>query len=320
LAAERREKTIAIRNSEPENRVQHAWQAAVQRLFALDFPQALTLCSVLFVIFAVTDYVTPPELNLTFMYVLVILLACWNLGLMWSLAFTALASGMQFLVVDQIKGDYISLMYLYIDLGNRLFTFLLVIVLTVPLRTAYAREKITARVDWLTKIPNRRAFTELLATEIARYERTGAPFSVAYIDLDDFKSINDRFGTEKGDLLLYEIAETVKRGLRKTDAVARLGGDEFAILFPASGMDAALPIVQRVRAQLDALNQEGGSVTFSIGLGTFGRPGLSPDEVTALCDSLMHRVKREGNKALVHDQFVGAASARPSGALTPDKP
>jgi len=311
---------MAIRNSEPENRAQRAWQAAVQRLFALGFWQALTLCSVLFVVVAVIDYVTPPELNLTFMYVLIILLACWNLGLMWSLVFTALASGMQFFVVDQIKGDYISLMYLYIDLGNRLFTFLLVIVLAVPLRTVYAREKITARIDWLTKIPNRRAFTELLVTEIARYERTGVPFSVAYIDLDDFKSINDRFGNEKGDLLLCKIAETVKRSLRKTDAVARLGGDEFAILFPASGMDAALPIVQRVRGQLEALNQEGGSVTFSIGLGTFGRLGLSPDEVIALCDSLMHRAKREGKKALVHDQFVGAASARPSGAVTRDKP
>ena len=310
---------MITRNSEPENRVQHAWQAAVQRLFALDFRQALTLCSVLFVIIAVIDYVTPPELNLTFMYVFVILLACWNLGLTWSLVFTALASGMQFLIVDQIKGDYISLMYLYIDLGNRLFTFLLVVALTVPLRTVYGREKTTARIDWLTRIPNRRAFTELLVTEIARYERTGVPFSVAYIDLDDFKAINDRFGYERGDLLLRKIVETVKRSLRQTDAVVRLGGDEFAILFPASSIDAALPVMQRVRAELDALNQEGGSVTFSIGLGTFGRPGLSPDEVTALCDSLMHRVKREGKKALVYDQFVGAISVLPSGAATPGK-
>ena len=310
---------MTTRNSEPENRVQHAWQAAVQRLFALDFRQALTLCSVLFVIIAVIDYVTPPELNLTFMYVFVILLACWNLGLTWSLVFTALASGMQFLIVDQIKGDYISLMYLYIDLGNRFFTFLLIVALTVPLRTVYGREKTTARIDWLTRIPNRRAFTESLGTEIARYERTGVPFSVAYIDLDDFKAINDRFGYERGDLLLRKIVETVKRSLRQTDAVARLGGDEFAILFPASSIDAALPVMQRVRAELDALNQEGGSVTFSIGLGTFGRPGLSADEVTALCDSLMHRVKREGKKALVYDQFVGAISVLPSGAATPGK-
>jgi len=310
---------MTTRNSEPENRVQHAWQAAVQRLFALDFRQALTLCSVLFVIIAVIDYVTPPELNLTFMYVFVILLACWNLGLTWSLVFTALASGMQFLIVDQIKGDYISLMYLYIDLGNRFFTFLLIVALTVPLRTVYGREKTTARIDWLTRIPNRRAFTELLVTEIARYERTRVPFSVAYVDLDDFKAINDRFGYERGDLLLRKIVETVKRSLRQTDAVARLGGDEFAILFPASSIDAALPVMQRVRAELDALNQEGGSVTFSIGLGTFGRPGLSPDEVIALCDSLMHRVKREGKKALVYDQFVGAISVLPSGAATPGK-
>ncbi len=311
---------MAIRNSEPENRLQHAWQAAVQRLFALGFREALTLCSVLFVIFAVTDYVTPPELNLTFMYVFIILLACWNLGPKWGLVFTVLASVMQVLVLDQAKGEYISLMYFYLDLGNRFFTFLIVIALTVPLRTVYGREKTTARIDWLTRVPNRRAFTELLATETARCERTGAPFSVAYIDLDDFKAINDRFGHQKGDLLLRKIAETVKRSLRRSDTVARLGGDEFAILFPASGIDAALPVMQRVRAELDALNQEGGSVTFSIGLGTFGRPGLTPDEVIALCDSLMYRVKREGKKDLVYDQFVSAASPRPFGAATPDKP
>src|SRR6266702_7779286 len=104
---------MAIRNSEPENRVQRAWQAAVQRLFALDFPQALTLCSVLFVIFAVTDYVTPPELNLTFMYVFVILLACWNLGLTWGLVFTVWRSPWQVLFLIRARGNYTYLMYFY---------------------------------------------------------------------------------------------------------------------------------------------------------------------------------------------------------------
>src|SRR5260370_15640413 len=132
---------MAIRNSEPENQIQHAWQAAVQRLFALGLRQALKVCRVLFVIYAVTDYVTPPELNLTFMYVLIILLACWNLGPKWGFAFAVLASVMQVFVLDQIKGEYISLMYFYLDLGNRFFTFLLVIALAVPLSTVYRRER-----------------------------------------------------------------------------------------------------------------------------------------------------------------------------------
>ena len=155
--------------------------------------------------------------------------------------------------------------------------------------------------------------------EIARYERTGIPFSVAYIDVDDFKPINDRFGHEKGDLLLCEIAKAVGRNLRKTDTVARLGGDEFVILFSASNLDAALPVMQRVRTELDALHTEAGPVTFSIGLGAFSRPGLSPDEVIACCDSLMYRAKREGKNTIACDQFADT-SAKPSqpSAKVPD--
>ncbi|HEY6720355.1 MAG TPA: GGDEF domain-containing protein [Burkholderiales bacterium] len=306
---------MPIRYLESKNRGRHEWQTAVQRLFALDFREALTLCTVLVAIIAVTDYVTPSELNFTFMYVFVILLACWNLGPKWGIAYTALACVMQVIVLDQIKGEYISAMYFYLDLGNRVFTFLVVITLTVPLRTVYGREKITARVDWLTRIPNLRGFTELLLTEIARYERTGVPFSVAYFDVDDFKAINDRFGHKRGDLLLCGIAETVRRSLRKTDTVARLGGDEFAILFPASDLDVALPVMQRVRAGLDALHQEGGPATFSVGLGAFRRKGLSPDEVIACCDSLMYRAKRDGKKSIASERFFDS-SAGPGGSST----
>jgi diguanylate cyclase (GGDEF)-like protein len=312
---------MAIRQFESENRARREWQTAVKRLFALDFREALTLCTVLVAIIAVTDYATPPELNLTFMYVLVIILACWNLGPKWGFAYTALASVMQVLVLDQIKGEYISSMYFYLDLGNRFFTFLIVIALTLPLRAVYGREKTTARIDWLTRVPNGTAFRELLVTEIARYERSGVPFSVAHLDVDDFKAINDHFGHEKGDLLLCRIAETVRRSLRKTDTVARLEGDEFAILFPSSDLDAALLVTRRVREALDTLHQEGGPVTFSIGLGAFGRPGLSPDEVIACCDSLMYRAKREGKKTIAYDQFADT-SAKPgrSSAKAPDRP
>jgi diguanylate cyclase (GGDEF)-like protein len=299
---------MPIRHLESKNGMQHEWQTAVQRLFALDFREALVLCTVLFAIIAVTDYVTPAELNFTFMYVFVILLACWNLGPKWGIAYTALACVMQITVLDQIKGEYISAAYFYLDMANRLFTFLIVIALTVPLRTAYGREKITARVDWLTRIPNLRGFTELLQTEIARYERAGAPFTVAYFDVDDFKAINDRFGHKRGDLLLCGIAETVRRSLRKTDTVGRLGGDEFAILFPASDLDVALPVMQRVRAGLDALRQEGDPATFSVGLGAFSRKGLTPEEVIACCDALMYRAKREGKKAIACERFSDASA------------
>jgi diguanylate cyclase (GGDEF)-like protein len=300
---------MAAKHPAPENGARPFWQTVVEGLFELKPQGAITLCTVLFVISAVTDYFTPPELNLTFLYVFVILIACWNLGAIWGWIFTALASGMQFVVLDQIKGEYFSAMYFYLDMANRLFTFLLVIALAVPLRTVHGREKVTARIDWLTRIPNRAAFVEALVMELARYERIGVPFSVACLDVDDSKAASARVGHDKGGRLQRTIADTVRGDLRKTDMIARLAGDKFAILFPASNMDTALPIVKRIHAGLEArMRQEGWPVTFGVGLGTFGRPGLSPEEVIALCDSLMHRVGSEGKKTFVYDQFVGAGA------------
>ena len=110
--------------------------------------------------------------------------------------------------------------------------FLLFSRLLSALRAALGREKEAARVDALTQISNRRAFAELAGAEIERAARYGGLFTVAYLDLDDFKMVNDRFGHDTGDRVLVLTAQAIRKSLRINDIVARLGGDEFVVLFP----------------------------------------------------------------------------------------
>ena len=286
------------------------WQRAVHWLFSLKRNTTLLISGVLFSAIAVTDYVTPPQLNLTAAYAFVILLVCWNVGAKAGIAFAALASAMQFIVFTGTTGIYLDPLYRYVVVGNRVFTFLVVVGLTVPLRQLYAREQKTSRMDFLTNVLNRMALYELLLIESARNQRTGNPFSVAYIDCDNFKDVNDQSGHEQGDALLRTVAKAIKRVLRATDAVGRLGGDEFVVLLPDTGSESALQILDRLRSQLDKLMaQNNWPVTFSIGLGVFNRPGLSPEEIIHRCDVLMYRVKDHGKNGLAWEMVTRGGAA-----------
>ena len=107
------------------------------------------------------------------------------------------------------------------------------------LKRALDRERELSGTDVLTGIRNARSFREVLGAEIERSKRFQRPFTVAYLDLDNFKTVNDCHGHEHGDELLRLVGNTILTGIRKTDTVARLGGDEFALLLPETEYEAA---------------------------------------------------------------------------------
>ncbi len=109
-----------------------------------------------------------------------------------------------------------------------------------------------AKVDRLTSLPNRRAFEESLVTEVARAERSGSQLSVALIDLDDFKAVNDNYGHLEGDRCLRELAEALDRSVRAGDRCSRWAGDEFALLLPDTDHHGALQLVDRVSDHVSA--------------------------------------------------------------------
>ncbi|MBI3099611.1 MAG: GGDEF domain-containing protein [Planctomycetes bacterium] len=177
----------------------------------------------------------------------------------------------------------------------RLGTYTVLSLALSRLREALDHEQVLSRTDPLTGAANRRAFYELLERESRRAHRQGGPLTLAYIDLDRFKLVNDRFGHAAGDEVLRTVADAIAPSIRAADTLSRLGGDEFAILFPdtdAGPADAALRKIDRVLSE--AMAKGGWPVTFSIGLATFLHPPLSAFDMIRKADELMYAAKLGG--------------------------
>ena len=144
---------------------------------------------------------------------------------------------------------------------------------------------------------------ELAEMEIHRARRYDRPFTVIYIDLDDFKMVNDRFGHAMGDKLLRSLAQALHKKIRTTDLVARLGGDEFGILLPETGPEVAELIVRRLQDAGFTLLEKGWPVPFSMGVVTFLKPPASVDEMLIASDTVMYAAKENGKHGISRETF-----------------
>jgi diguanylate cyclase (GGDEF)-like protein len=167
------------------------------------------------------------------------------------------------------------------------------------LQEALEKEKELARLDSLTGLANRRAFYEVLELEQKRARRYELPLTVAYLDVDNFKKINDTSGHSLGDSVLIVVAHTIKNNIRASDTVARLGGDEFAVLLPETEAAAAETVLRKLQGMLQTKTQENGwTISFSIGVATFLFPPESLDDIIRTADEVMYAVKTSGKNNL----------------------
>jgi diguanylate cyclase (GGDEF)-like protein len=168
------------------------------------------------------------------------------------------------------------------------------------LRTLYERERQSSHTDSLTQIANRRAFFEVLEAEMNRASRYRAPLTLAYLDIDRFKQVNDTFGHAAGDKLLTVVAQTVEAHLRKADRVARLGGDEFAVLLPEITAEAATTVLHKLHSLLnESMQSRDLPVTFSIGAVTFHSAPASIPEMLSKADEAMYAAKNSGRNCVI---------------------
>ncbi|WP_410498214.1 GGDEF domain-containing protein [Chitinibacter sp. S2-10] len=153
------------------------------------------------------------------------------------------------------------------------------------------------RQDQLTGALNRRGLEDAYQIEIARSQRIDAPFSVAMLDIDNFKKLNDRLGHAAGDQALQHLVCVVKELLRPTDTVARYGGEEFVVLMPSTAQAEAVTIMQRVQRELTRRfflhENEKILITFSAGV-TQTDANEARDTVLDRADSAMYRAKKSG--------------------------
>jgi diguanylate cyclase (GGDEF)-like protein len=134
-----------------------------------------------------------------------------------------------------------------------------------------------------------------------RAQRFKHPFSVACLDLDNFKQVNDQFGHTPGDELLQTVVTTIKNSIRKTDFMARLGGDEFAIFLVETCSEAAEKALEKVRQNvLRNVSEAGWTVTLSIGMVSYAAAPADVKEIIKMADSVMYSVKRQGKDGFRH--------------------
>jgi len=247
------------------------------------------------------DFLTGSELAFSIFYLLPIAAVAYSLGSRssWPLS---IASALTWIVADIEAGHQYSSAFIPIwNTGTRLGVFLIVAALISQLRILWQQSELLSHTDALTSVANSRAFTDLLHAEMERFRRYRHPFTLAYVDIDDFKQINDRYGHSGGDQALQAIAAALHEHTRATDTVARLGGDEFAVLLTETGELEALHVLstlsQRVR---ESMSHSEANPTLSIGAITFYAVPPTVDLLIQQADTLMYTVKVDGKAGIAH--------------------
>lgn len=251
------------------------------------------------------DHIVSPLVSFATYYFVPIAISAWYLGdkrtyllvLASSIAGThALgesfpASGASILVYD----------FIFKALG-----FIILSYFVLHVRQLVSRLKEQNHTDYLTVANSRRYFYEASSMELARSYRHKYPVTLAFIDLDNFKEVNDTQGHDTGDQLLMRIADTMKSDLRDGDILGRLGGDEFAILLPQTNADQVKIIIRRMKKNLhNAVAPFNSSVTFSIGVVTYlaDKPA-SIDALIAAADRTMYSVKKSTKNDIQFLEFT----------------
>ena len=263
------------------------------------------------------DYLTGTELEFSLFYLLPIILLTWYLGSIVGFIASVL-SAVVYYVVDILSGSAYSRPFIsYWNAAIPLVIFLIVTVLVAALKRSRLHGKELALTDNLTGAIDTRSFSELSTKEIERARVNKQPFSVAYLDLDDLKSVNYSLGKSVGDRVLSSVVKQAKRELRKVDTVARLGGDEFAILMPVADQDDTKEAISRVQSRLlKEMKKRKWPVTFTIvGLTCVKIPQTSDELIKYLEDRMV--AAKKGGKNSVSYTMYGEMSASPEAAAAP---
>ncbi len=248
---------------------------------------------------AFCDYKIKEDISFYVFYSIPIFIAAWFIG-GWAGIVVSFASSLSWGLVDLKTGDH-SPAILYLDTLLRLIFFMAVSLLISFLHDAFEREKNSAHTDFLTGLPNRRTFLERMSTEIERAKRYNRALTIAYIDLDNFKTLNDRYGHAVGDEALQKIAARLRQNIRASDFVARMGGDEFLLYLPETNSSQAMSSLTHLQTSLNEVTQSQKlPITFSIGAVTYDIPNCSPNEMIKAADRIMYSAKNAGKNMIKH--------------------
>lgn len=235
--------------------------------------------------------------------ILPLLVVAWIGGRREGMFFSALAS-LMWTAADLLAGLSFSATWIPILNGlTRFAVYILIVCLIAALREMLQREQRLARRDALTGLLNRRAFFEIGQEETERARRYGHALGIAFLDLDDFKRLNDTQGHEAGDYALIAVADVLTGFLRVSDRVARLGGDEFAVILPEATFAAATDTGSKLANEIRRALQNYPPVSVSVGIAWFERAAADFDEMLNAADALMYEIKVTGKHGVQCKHF-----------------
>lgn len=267
----------------------------------------LLIAAALSLLIGWSDYITGSELAFSAFYLGPIALVSWFSGRPAGVVFAVLSAAMW--GGAEFYGDrvYSAPAIGYWNIVVRGIMFLIVNHLVGAVRKELFTITELSQKDGLTGAINRRYFAEVADVEMARTARYKRWVALAYIDLDNFKTVNDTMGHEVGDQLLKTVVETLRENLRKPDIVCRVGGDEFLVLMPETDLDQSKIVIERLLERCRAGFQEKKyPVSLSIGV-VCSQGDLPLQEMLKQADAQMYRSKT-GGKDLAHYAVAGTVS------------
>ena len=256
-------------------------------------PKTITSLSFVFIaILGAAQCIVGETVNIAPLYLFPPLLSSWY-GSKTTGLLSALLSALVFVSIEAAFSRVSLAFYeLLLLSAPYLIAYLLLAVLILNFRNVHRIEVLAADTDNLTGVHSARSFYAELANEMLRSKRYDHVFSLAYIDIDNFKNINDSLGHTSGDRLLQEVADCLISSLRATDVIARLGGDEYACLLPETDQEEAKSAFLKAADLLTKrMKKHKWDVSFSMGVVTFENLPEDIKEAIDITDTLMYSVK-----------------------------
>jgi len=270
-------------------------------------PRGIVICGTLTLVGIISflDAITDPYFSFSLLYLIPIYLAIWYGNKTIGIIVLAISIGSMLLHDGILARPIGHPLVPYWTVGLNLILFIAFLFIVEASKKAIALEKTYSRIDYLTGAANSRYLFDIGVVEISRARRYRRPLSLAFMDVDNFKAINDSFGHKDGDKLLVSLVKSIKQSVRSGDIVARIGGDEFVILLPETTYEASDLVIRRVRVSLlEIMKQKGWPATFSIGLVTCANSDYDLEKILTTADNLMYDVKNNGKNMIKH-QMVG---------------
>jgi diguanylate cyclase (GGDEF)-like protein len=245
------------------------------------------------------DYLVGPLAPFTHFYIVPIMIAGLFLDKTSAIMVTILATIVGTPFLQQAEANYTPFQ-LWFNLFSDGTIFSTILILAIYLKNVLKELKTQANYDFLTNACSMRFFKEVSDVELANAFREKHPTVIVFIDLDNFKQVNDEFGHQIGDNLLVEVASSIKASLREGDLLGRMGGDEFAVLFQNKTKDQADALISRIKVNLmSAIAHFNTNVTFSFGVVVYSADKkTSIDSLLTLADSAMYSVKHSTKNAI----------------------